>query len=270
MAGFWVSRNFAPDQEGTHARLVITAINVETRGNSSPKAPAPLSLRNRIEHSTILARILAAIAGSYLAFCRRTTRWDVAGLADVRAALGQSPVLVVLWHSRSIMGPMHMPVADGPFSSLYAASPIGRVGGALHRRVGLQPIEMSGKQSNRAASRVVLKRVRDGISIAMAADGPLGPARILNDAPLDWARATGVPVFCYAFSTTRRRRLKSWDRMLMPHPFGHGAYIFARFIGDIPRKLDNDQREATRAQLQGFLNATTAQADAMVGVPAGD
>lgn len=223
-----------------------------------------MSLRRRIEKSERLAVVLAWLAGGYLALCNRTTRWQVDGLDDLRAALAQGPVLLVMWHSRSVMGALHWPVADGPLSSLYDSSPIGRVSGALQRRVGLQSIQMSRKTSNLAASRIVLKRVRDGVSIGMTGDGPLGPAHQVKDAPLEWARVTGVPVFCYAFATTRGRRLKTWDRMLVPRMFGRGAVVFARFDGAVPRKPDDATRDALREEMRRFMDTTTARADALI------
>ena len=223
-----------------------------------------MSLRRRIEQSQRLASLLASLAGSYLALCNRTTRWQVAGLDDLRAALAQGPVLLVMWHSRSVMAALHWPVADGPLTSLYDASPIGRVSGALQRRVGLRAIQMSRQTTNLAASRIVLKRVHEGISIGMTADGPLGPAGQVKDAPLEWARVTGVPVFCYAFATTRGLRLDTWDRMLVPRLFGHGAVVFARFEGMVPRKPDDATRTDLREQMRRFMDATTAQADRLI------
>ncbi|WP_322896066.1 MULTISPECIES: DUF374 domain-containing protein [unclassified Yoonia] len=223
-----------------------------------------MSLRRRIEHSQRLASWLAWLAGAYLALCNRTTCWQVDGLDDLRAALAKGPVLLIMWHERSVMGALHWPVADGPLSSLYDASPIGRVSGALQRRVGLQSMQMSRKTGNLAASRIVLKRVRDGVSIGLTGDGPLGPALVVKDAPLEWARVTGAPVFCYAFATTRGRRLNSWDRMLVPRLFGRGAVVFARFDGDVPRKLPDAARETLREDLRLFMDATTARADALI------
>ena len=167
------------------------------------------------------------------------------------------------------MGALHWPVSDGPLSSLYDRSPIGRISGALQRRVGLQPMEMSKRRSNVAASRIVLKRVREGVSIGMTGDGPLGPALVFKDAPLEWARVTGMPVYGYAFSTTKGRRLKSWDQMLVPHPFGKGALVFRRFEGTVPRKMTPDETEALRNGLGTFLDETTRQADALIGLPKG-
>jgi hypothetical protein len=226
-----------------------------------------LSLRRRIERSETLASALAWLAGSYLTLCNRTTQWQVEGLDDLRTALAQGPVLLVMWHSRSVMGALHWPVADGPLSSLYDASPIGRVSGALQRRVGLQSVQMSRKTGNLSASRIVLKRLREGVSIGMTGDGPLGPAHEVKDAPLEWARVTGVPVFCYAFATTRGQRLETWDRMLVPRLFGRGAVVFAQFKGAIPRKQDDAARTALREEMRRFMDATTARADALISDP---
>ena len=227
-----------------------------------------MSLRKRIEKSELLATLLAAIAGRYLAFCNRTTNWQVEGLEDLQATLREGPVLLVMWHSRSIMGALHWPVADGPLSSLYDKSPIGRVSGALQRRVGLQPMEMSRKRSNRAASREILKRVKEGVSIGMTGDGPLGPALELKDAPLDWARATGMPVFIYAFSTTKGHRLNTWDKLLVPRPFGNGAYVFQRFDKAIPRKVDEIALEELREALRVAMSHSMARADEVSGIAA--
>ena len=130
-------------------------------------------------------------------------------------------------------------------------------------------MEMVDGKSNRAASRMILKRVHDGVSIGMTGDGPLGPALELKDAPLDWARATGLPVFCYAFSTTKGKRLGSWDKMLVPKPFARGAYVFARFAQKVPDKLDTENREALRSDLTALMNDTTRRADSLLGLPKG-
>ncbi|WP_375256384.1 lysophospholipid acyltransferase family protein [Yoonia sp.] len=228
-----------------------------------------MSLRNKIEKSPFLAAALARLAGGYLSFCNRTTRWETAGLDALEDALIKGPVLVVVWHSRSIMGSLHWPVTVAPLSSLYANSPIGRVAGALQRRMGLHSIEMSDKTTNLAASRMVLKRAKDGVSIALTGDGPLGPARAVKDAPLEWARTTGIPVFCYAFATTKARRLGSWDQMLVPKAFGKGAYVFRQFPHEVPRKMDDAMREEIREKLKLWMDETTAEADKMIGQPPG-
>lgn len=234
-----------------------------------PKAPAPMSLRKRIENSEFLENLLAGIAGRYLAFCHRTTQWQVDGLDELQAALKEGPVLLLTWHSRLMLAALHWPITDGQLSSLHDTSPIARVTGAMQRRIGLQPMKMSRKVSNVAASRMVLKRVKEGISIGMTADGPLGPALEVKDAPLEWARVTGMPVFSYAYATTKGRRLDTWDKLLVPKPFGKGAYVFRRYPETVPRKLDPDALEDLRSSLCEHMNATMAEADRLAGQPPG-
>ncbi len=210
-----------------------------------------MTLRRRIEHSKLLAGVLAGLAGAYLRFCRATTRWQREGFDDLAADLAEGPVLVVMWHECSLMGPLLWPLERGPLSTLYASSPIGRVSGALQRQSGLRPMEMAEGASNLAASRIVLRRVREGSSIGIAADGPLGPARQVKDAPLDWARAMQRPVYGFAYRTSRGRKLKTWDQMWLPLPFARGRVVFARWEGAPGRRDDN---AAWRDSLTGFLN----------------
>lgn len=228
-----------------------------------------MSLRKRIEQSESLAAFLAAIIGRYLTFCDRTTRWEKKGQKELQAALAEGPVLLVIWHSRLVMVGHHWPRKSGSLSTLHDTSPIARVVGAAHRRLDLHPIEMSPRRANRAASRKVLTRVREGISIGITADGPLGPALVLGDPPLEWARTTGLPIFSYAFSTTRGWRTRSWDKMLMPRPFGRGAIVFRRHPTKAARKMDDAAIEALRRDLGELLNETKAEADRLIGLQVG-
>ncbi len=220
-----------------------------------------MTFRQRIEHSTFLAWLLATIAGGYLSLCNSTIKWEVRGEDTLRRALTDGPVLLVMWHERSIMGALHWPVDARQLSSLFDASPIGRVSGALQRRAGLIPMEMSHKQSNLAASRMILKRVREGVCIGMTGDGPTGPALTLKDAPLDWARKTGMPVFAYAFSTKRHKRLESWDQMVLPLPFTRGAKVFARLDMVLERKGDEG-----RDEMGALMTKVMREADGVVDV----
>ena len=228
-----------------------------------------MKFRRRLKKSERLAIVLGFVARLIFGICYRTTRWQGEGRAELEAALAEGPVILVVWHSRLLLGPAHWPLEHGQLSSIHTRSPIGRVVGAMQRQQGLHPFEMKEKRSNRATSRQIMKLVQQGTSIGITADGPEGPALQLKDPPIDWARATGLPVFCYAYATQRQWRAKSWDQMLIPLPFTRGAYVYARFEEAIPRKMDAAKMDALRAQLQDFMVETTARADEMLGLPRG-
>ena len=75
------------------------------------------------------------------------------------------------------------------------------------------------------------------------------------------AHAVILPV---AYGTTRRRILKSWDRFLLPLPFGRGVFVIGPEI-EVPGSLDPARREALRLRLESSLNEVTAEADRRMG-----
>ena len=221
-------------------------------------------LRKRLENSALLTGTVAAMMSAWVRLCDSTTRWERHGWDDLQAALAEGPVVLLLWHECSAFGMKHWPSAWGPLTSLTDSSPMGRVSGGVQARMGLQPIVMESKKANRAASRAVLRRLQQGTSIGLTGDGPTGPMRVMKDPGLDWARATGVPVFLYAFDTERKWRLKTWDRMIWPKPFTRGVSLYARWEGQLPRKAHQDEIAAAREALGTALTALTLRAQEMV------
>jgi lysophospholipid acyltransferase (LPLAT)-like uncharacterized protein len=219
-----------------------------------------MRLRRRIEQSRLLARALGGLVALWLRFCRATTRWDLQGLDDLTAALRDGPVILVLWHECTMMAPAQWPAAIAPLSSLHDTSPIGRVSGAVQGWFGLMPMPMADGTSNRAASRQVLRRLEQGVSVGLTGDGPLGPVHVLKGAALEWARVSGRPVFVYGFALSRQRRLATWDQMILPLPFGRGRAIWRLWHPGLPRRADAATRSAEEAGLAAALTAVTQDA----------
>lgn len=220
-----------------------------------------MSLRKRIEQSKLLARCVGAIAHGYLVLCLRTTRWEFQGREALEADLAEGPVLYLMWHGRLLFAPYQWPHKSGQLASIHDTSPIGKVVGAVHHRAGLKPMEMAANLSNIAASRIVLKRFRDGASIGMAADGPRGPNLVMSNAPLEWARVMKRPIYGYAFAVKRHRIMGSWDKMMLPLPFTKGTAIFERYKGEVSGKMNAEQTETLRAGLTDLLNGVMSKAD---------
>jgi hypothetical protein len=226
-----------------------------------------MRLRKRIERHPWSSGSLGGGLGLWMRFCAATTRWTRQGEAEVEAALREGPIVVVLWHERIALVGVHWRSHWGPVSALHTTRFAGRVAGAAQGFVGLRPIAMDSRRSNVAASREVLRRLREGDSIGLTGDGPQGPARVLKDAPLEWARATGRPVFVYAFATRRHRRLRVWDRMVWPLPFSRGAVVWRRWRAELPRRLSDEDRAALRADLSAALDAVAEEAERLVRSP---
>ena len=219
------------------------------------------SFRHRLKHSEFIVRIPALLISSFLRFCHVTTIWQREGMESLRADLAEGPVLMLAWHERLLMAPVHWPASEGQVSILCANSLDGRLSAATHRRFGQVPIEMADNVPNLAASRRILRRVRAGTSIGMTPDGPCGPALAVKDAALDWARIMQRPVYAYAYATKRHRRMGTWDRMILALPFTRGAFVLKRLTVDVPRKADAAQICELRHHMVSLLNDATRRAD---------
>lgn len=223
-----------------------------------------MRLRRRIGQQPWAPAVLGLPAGLWIRFCAATSRWERRGEGELEAALRDGPVVLALWHERIAMPGLHWRRDWGPIAALHATRFAGRVAGAAQAHLGMAPIAMSSREGNVAASREVLRRLRAGSSVGIAVDGSSGPPRVPKDAVLDWARATGRPVFVYAFAMRGQRRLSTWDRMVWPRPFSRGAAVWRRWPREVPRRVDPVMLEDLRRDLAAALDAVAEEADALV------
>ena len=230
----------------------------------------PVTLRKRLEQSKLLEASLSAILAAYLRFSFITTRWQREGLAELQEALKSGPVIIVCWHSRLFGAPLAWARRFGPASTLRDPSPAGRLSAAIQGRLGLQAHEIGENSSNVAVARTVLKLVREGHTLGITADGPEGPARVAKSATIEWARATGAPVFLFAWSARRAARLNTWDKLLFPLPFTRGAYGFRRWRAEVPRRIDATATAALQTRLEASLDTWMHDMDARCDRPPGD
>jgi lysophospholipid acyltransferase (LPLAT)-like uncharacterized protein len=115
------------------------------------------------------------------------------------------------------------------------------------RRWGVQTVAGSSERSGNggarpsrgkggaAALRGLLGLLRDGSLVAITPDGPRGPRRDAQPGVARLAALSGVPVIAAAAFCRPSRRLGSWDRMILPVPFGRGRIVCMAPISVPPR-----------------------------------
>ena len=84
--------------------------------------------------------------------------------------------------------------------------------------------------------------------------------------PLDALRLPIVPV---GFSATPARRLRSWDRTVLPRPFSRGVFVYGTPL-TVPRRADAGAQEEARLALEKALDQVTDRADTLSGLPLED
>ena len=105
----------------------------------------------------------------------------------------------------------------------------------------------SSTRGGAAALRKVVRRMRDGYDASFTPDGPRGPRRRVQPGVIAAARLSSHPIQPRAFSARPARRLRTWDRTLLPYPFSRGLYLY----GDpfpVPRDADAAEQERLRLE----------------------
>ena len=221
------------------------------------------SLRQKIADWPPLTEAVAACLAGYLRFVRATSRWDEIGYDAVQDALeAHGSVILVFWHERTFATPFVFDTSAAPGRSLNADSRAGRLARAMLHRFGYHTIPMPKGKQGMQAVREVLRGLSSGMSIGIAVDGPRGPARRSKGYPVQWARASGKPVFVFAYSAKRHVRWPSWDRMMLPLPFTKVTLLWQPWVVEIPKRPDETQMTELLSGLDQALDAVTDEADA--------
>ncbi len=221
-------------------------------------------IKRLLRHPAVL-RVLAALLGHYLAFALRTTRWTLDGTEHVAPYLAGRPVIAAFWHERLPLMPELWRMAQhqsGPRMNVLISRHFdGRFIALLLTRFGLTVVHGSsarnGQDRGGAASiRQMLERLALGEQIAITPDGPRGPRREAAPGVAQLAAMSGIPVLPCAAQTTRRVTLNSWDRMVLPLPFGRGALVCAP-----PIAVGRDDATGTLPEIAAALTDAAERAD---------
>ena len=79
------------------------------------------------------------------------------------------------------------------------------------------------------------------------------------------ARLTGLPIVPAGYSARPARRLRSWDRTLLPYPFSRGLFVCGEPLL-VARDCDAGEQERLRSRLEAEIDRVTDEADIRVGL----
>jgi lysophospholipid acyltransferase (LPLAT)-like uncharacterized protein len=124
--------------------------------------------------------------------------------------------------------------------------------------------------STRGGGRALLEIVRtlsEGGDVAVTPDGPKGPRFKVQQGCVIAAMKAGSPIVPIGFDCSRSKRLRSWDRFMVPYPFAKASMVEGDPI-EVPRDLDAAGVEEWRAKVEAGLVEVTRRAAELAGVPA--
>ena len=160
------------------------------------------------------------------------------------------PLIYIFWH-RHILYVIHQFKNSGA-RPLISLSSDGELVAAVAEEFGMKPIRGS---SSKGGARAFLHMARcvqkEKAAVLITADGPKGPARKVKDGTVQLAVKTGAFIIPISWSGSRVKVLKkSWDRFMIPLPFGRIHFAFGQ-----PLRLDAGACAADPAQAGDMLAA---------------
>lgn len=213
---------------------------------------------------TAVRELLASLVFLYLVATFHLIRWrrEVGDPETLRGCLAEGPVILTVWHSRMLMMPLFWP-AGAPLCVLGSSSADGRLALAAARKFSLQSLVRLRGASARSP-RALLQCLRDGCSVGLTPDGSRGPRMRAKLGAVKLAQLSGSPIVPAAYACSSSLMLSSWDRFLVPLPFGHGVFRVGTPI-HVPPDASAADLEIARRRLEDQLTGLTQFADRRVG-----
>jgi lysophospholipid acyltransferase (LPLAT)-like uncharacterized protein len=125
-------------------------------------------------------------------------------------------------------------------------------------RLGFRPVRGSSTRGGVPALRELLRAAERGQDLAFTPDGPRGPRGRVQPGVVQAAMTSGLPIQTSAIAIDRVKRLRSWDRFLVPRPFARVLLRYGPRV-TIPPDLDHEGREEHRRRLEKLMRDLTAR-----------
>ncbi len=218
----------------------------------------------------VIQAMLAWALAQWMRFCFATIRWTHHNqIVAEKVWADGGGVLCAFWHSRIGLSPACWPLDRAqPAKALISLSPDGQF---IAKAVALQGIPaVRGSSANKdKADRAKggSQALRDGLrqlkvgALAITPDGPRGPMREMAEGLPLLARLSKAPVLFIGMSCNPAIRLNSWDRAVLPLPFGRGAIVW-----DVDHYPEGAELADVARAWTERLTAVEAAADALVGL----
>ena len=235
-----------------------------------------MGLAQRLGRNALGLEIVPRLMAGYLHLVFATSRVTIENAeALAPARIGAQPFVATFWHGR-LLGPARIFRGFGKRAQVLISSHHdGEIIARTIEAMGYKAIRGSTDRDKRgqvkdkggmAGLRLMLRSLREGNTVGLTPDGPRGPRMRMSPGVVTLAQLSGLPIVPLAWSSSRAIQFTSWDRFLLPLPFGR---IVVK-LGDavhVPRRLDDAHFRVIEDRLEQTLNALCAGCDTEVGRP---
>ena len=171
------------------------------------------------------------------------------------------PIMLCVWHGRLLFPSWYIRhhTTLHIISSRHADS---EILAHILRKWGYGLIRGSTNKGGISVIREMTKIFSKGGMIAVTNDGPKGPPRIAKSGSIGLAIKNNVKIITVTGSATKYWQVKSWDRFMLPKPFGKIQIVVSAPM-DITEQLSTSEEEVRF--LSEFINYYQDKADRLTG-----
>ncbi len=226
--------------------------------------------------NSVVQYLIGRAIGGYMLLVGATTRWTRVNREAVEPFWRPDggKLIGCIWHGRFALVHKMWSFKRGvpKAKMLISQSREGGIVAHTSRTVGAEVIRGSAAKGEKRkggveAMRAMARHIDGGGVICMTPDGPRGPRMRVKRGPIQLAKLAGAPLLAVTWATSNRIVFhKSWDRFILPLPFGRGALVWGDPIPPPPMDASDEQIEAVRLRLENEMNRIAAEADRIAGV----
>ena len=159
-------------------------------------------------------------------------------------------VIFACWHGELLMLPyLYKHYRKTPHAKVLISSHFD--GELISRTIKYFGLGTLAGSTNRNAARVLIqaiKTIKEGYDIGITPDGPKGPRREVADGIIVMAQKAGAKIVLVEIKPTKFWQLDSWDKFIIPKPFGVLHY-YASCELDVSGMELNEVREVIQKGL---------------------
>jgi len=211
-------------------------------------------------HTHIAPNAAYFLSRSILSTCKLSI--DNGEYFENRAREGKN-MIFCSWHSRLIVLPYYYYnlYKFTNLSMMVSKSKDGEIMKRMLEKYKIEAIRGSSTRGGSSAVKTMIRIAKSGKDTAISLDGSKGPRYIIQPGALLLAQITGLPLIPLTFDTTKKKVLNTWDKMIIPLPFGH---IYAKFADPVFIPRDTKDLAPYQQQLQETMDTICADVASLV------
>ena len=180
----------------------------------------------------------------------------------LQLAKAGKPIMVCVWHGRLLFPSWYIRLKMTNLHAIASHHSDAEIMARILKHWGYSLIRGSTRQGGKAVVQKMADVFKNGGIVAVTNDGPKGPPKIAKAGSAGLAIKYNVNMITITGSATKYWQIKSWDKFMLPKPFGRIDILVAPPLQiDIPPANNEEEIKL----LSDYMNHYQDEVDRMTG-----